>query len=162
MPKTKKPSTKQTEDLQKRITELENNYKRALADYQNLIKQSQKERHEYIKFATCDLITQILPLLDNLQLAYKHTQDPGIEMIIKQFKQIIADEHVHEINPTHGTLFDENLHEAIDTVDGDEQQENQIAETAQIGYQYKDGPVLRHAKVKVYQTSDEINEQNKQ
>ena len=49
--------------------ELENKYKRALADQQNLEKQHQKDRSHYIKYANEQLLLTILPIYDNLKLA---------------------------------------------------------------------------------------------
>lgn len=143
------------EQNQNQIQEIESKYHRALADYQNLLRQTQKERSEYLKYANAALITQLLPLLDNLQMAHKHLNDPGLEMIVKQFKQILADENIIEIDPSIEEKFDEHQHEAIDTVETEDQdQVGLIAETSLAGYRYKEGQILRHAKVKVYNKQD--------
>jgi len=142
---------KQLQDLQSQRADLEAQYARALADYQNLLKQTQKDRADYLQYSNAQLITQLLPILDNLQMAYKHLQDPGLEMIVKQFQQILTDEGIEEIQPNEGDQFDAHLHEALDTVDTDDESKvGLIAETTLVGYKYKEGQVLRHAKVKVY------------
>ncbi len=152
----KKPTKQdQTQDLQPRLEELDDKYKRALADYQNLIKQTQKERQEYLKYANTQLISQILPLLDHLQSAQSHLQDQGLDMIIKQFQQLLTDEGIEEINPEIGSQFNEAEHECIEVLEGSADQQNQIATVTQIGYKYTDGYVIRHAKVKVYKATEE-------
>jgi len=154
----KKPSTKPdpSKELQTQLADLDAKYKRALADYQNLTKQHQKERQEYLKYANSSLITQFLPLLDNLKMAYQHLPDPGLEMIIKQFQQILTDEGIQEINPQPGESFFEGEQECIETLEGSAEQQNQIAEVSQTGYKYTSGYVIRHAKVKVYKNTETI------
>lgn len=152
--KTSKPG--KTQDLEDQLTELDSKYRRALADYQNLTKQHQKERAEYLQYSNSQLIAQLLPLLDNLQQAQKHLNDQGLAMIISQFHQILTNEGIEEINPSEGDQFDAHLHEALDTVETEnEAKSGQIAETFLVGYKYKDAHVLRHAKVKVYSLTEE-------
>jgi molecular chaperone GrpE len=157
MDKKKKPQgTTSIQELENQLSDLDSKYKRALADYQNLLRQTQQERAEYLNYANAQLITQLLPLLDNLQMAYKHLQDPGLEMIVKQFQQTLTDEGIEEIKPKDGDHFDEHLHEALDTIATEDQAKvGLIAETALVGYRYKAGQVLRHAKVKVYKSNQE-------
>lgn len=155
MTKAKKTTNKQIEQLQSHVENLENDYKRALADYQNLVKQTQKERQEYIRYANSSLIEQLLPILDNLKMAYKHLQDPGVEMIIKQFHDLLKGENIEEISAKPGDEFDHDLHEAIDSVEGTAEQNGRIAELSLVGYKYQDGLVLRHAKVKVFKLDQE-------
>ncbi|MCG2697720.1 nucleotide exchange factor GrpE, partial [Candidatus Parcubacteria bacterium] len=89
---------KQKKDsLQKRYDELEHKYKRALADYQNLLKQTAKEKQEFVRYANEQLIHEILPVYDNLRLALKHAKDTpdgarirdGVKYVLKQFKDVL-------------------------------------------------------------------------
>lgn len=151
-PKDKKSSIKQ---YQTQMEELEGKYRRALADYQNLLKQTAKEREEYLKFANTQLLAQFLPLLDHLRAAHQHLQDQGLEMIIKHFQQILTNEGITEIRPQPGEQFNPHDHEALDIVPGSPEQQDQVAEVTQIGYKYPDGQVLRHAKVKVFKSLEQ-------
>ena len=69
---TKKPEkTKDCEDCQ----ELDNKYKRALADYQNLLKRTAKEKEEFFKYSSEQLITEFIPVYDNLKMSLNHTDE---------------------------------------------------------------------------------------
>ncbi|MCK4554410.1 nucleotide exchange factor GrpE [Candidatus Parcubacteria bacterium] len=96
-------------------------YKRALADYQNLVKQTAKEKQEFAKFANEQLLYEILPVYDNLRLALKHAKETpnnvnirdGVKYILKQFKDSLNNLGVEEIK-TSGMKFDHNTMEAVE------------------------------------------------
>src|SRR5690606_3522555 len=102
--------------LESQLQEAEHQWKRALADYKNLMRQTQQERQEYVRFANSTLIAQWLPALDSLAMAVQHLKDPGLEMVYKQFQNSLSDAGVEEINPKEGEAFDAHLHEALDTI----------------------------------------------
>ncbi len=54
---------------------LEEKYKRALADYQNLVKQTAKEKMEFAKYANELLLTEMLPVYDHLKIALRHAKN---------------------------------------------------------------------------------------
>jgi len=107
------------EKLQKQCNDYLDGWKRALADYENFKKQSEKEKQEFIKFANANLIISLIPVYNNLKLALKHSPNndwsKGVEHIQKQFKQVLSDYQVEEILPKVGDEFDINLHEAIES-----------------------------------------------
>lgn len=124
--------------------ELEEKYLRAMADYQNLEKRVEREKDNFIKFANAIIILKFLPVLDNLQRAAAHLKDPGIDLVVKQFKEALSSEGVTEIS-TSGAPFDPKLHEAVEKVVGDDDKVIDILETG-----YKMGEkVIRPAKVTV-------------
>jgi molecular chaperone GrpE len=141
---TKKPTIKQ------QLTELEDKYQRALADYQNLVKQTAKEKQEFAKYATEALIGELVPVIDNLEQAAGHLQDQGLEMVVKQFQQFLQSEGVEVINPQPGDKFDHTLHECLEIVGDKDKPEDTLAEITLKGYKYTSGRVIRPAKVKVY------------
>lgn len=137
--------TKEEYDALKELAQqLENQYKRALADYQNLEKRIAEEKIAWIKAANKNLLLKLLPGLDSLLLAEKHTQDEGVKISIKHFLDILENEGVKKIE-TFGKAFDPNLMEAIGTAEGEE---GQVLEEARIGYMLFDS-VLRPAQVVV-------------
>lgn len=142
--------TLQIEDLTAQVQQLDAQWKRALADYQNLVRQTQREKQEYIRYANENITTQFLPVLDNLELAVRHLKDPGIQMVVKQFQQIFNDFGIKPIAPKPGDTFDETLHECIETLSTNEHPANTISHVNQIGYQWESGQVIRHAKVTVW------------
>ena len=143
------------QELEQQVLDLENNWKRALADYANLQKRMYEERSDLIKYANTSLIAKILPVLDNLELVQIHSKDIGLDMIIKELKQTLLDEGVEEIL-VENKDFDSLLMDAIDSVDGPA---GKVIETAQKGYLLK-GKVLRPARVKVGRGEETLKEEN--
>ncbi|HOE81023.1 MAG TPA: nucleotide exchange factor GrpE [bacterium] len=136
--------------------ELDNKYKRALADQQNLEKQHQKDRSHYIKYANEQLLLTILPIYNNLKLAYKHfnLDNPsswldGLKYIINQFKDILKQENVIEIE-TNNQPFNHHSMEAVEIIETDnKEQDNMVAEEIRPGYKLADR-VIMPARVRVY------------
>lgn len=153
-------ATDQIAQLQEQIQQLDGNWKRALADYQNLLRQTQRERQEYVRYANENLVTRFLPVLDNLELAYQHLKDPGLDMVVKQFRQIFTDLGLDRIQPQPGDPFNEQLHECIETIPSSDQPANTISKLNQIGYKWNEGPILRHAKVSVFSPVTSPEEKN--
>ena len=87
----------QIENLHKRIEELENNWKRALADYKNLERRTAEEKEEFAQFASMLLIQRLLPIVDNLQLLEKHVNDSGLKMIVKEFLELLEENGVKQL-----------------------------------------------------------------
>jgi len=147
----KKKENKEIEELKEKITEfetsnleLENNWKRALADYQNLQKRTLEERTSFLSFANSTVIRKLLPILDNLEMTQKHLEDEGVKMIVKEFSQILSEEGVVEVE-TEGKDFDPLVMEAVEMVEGPE---NKVVSVIQKGYFLKD-KLLRPARVNV-------------
>lgn len=133
--------------LKSQIKTLDENWKRALADYQNLTKRIEADKKEFVKLSSLNLISKLLPTFDTLKLAAIHSQDPGIKMAVKQFQAALFMEGLIEISPQVGDLFDPLLHECIEVISGD--LENTLAQVVSTGYKIDDY-VIRPAKVKVY------------
>lgn len=132
------------------LDNLKNQLARALADYDNLVKRSDRERLELQKIVAARFVGRLLPIVDMLSDAMKHSQDPGLAIILQQFKDTLKSEGFEEITLQVGDEFDALTSEVIDTVGGEPNQDGTIAEVLQSGWQYIDGSVVRHAKVKVY------------
>jgi len=124
------------------LSNLENQLKRALADYQNLEKRIASEKSSWILASNKNLLLRLLPGLDSLLLAEKHTQDEGVKLSIKHFIDSLEAEGVKKIE-TVGRTFDPNLMEAITTQEGEE---GKILEEVRAGYMLYDS-VLRPAQV---------------
>ena len=140
--KMSKKNEKQVEQDNKEFENLENQLKRALADYQNLEKRIGEEKNSWIKIANKNLLLKLLPGLDSLLLAEKHTQDEGVKLSIKHFLDILENEGVKKIE-TVSKDFDPNLMEAIGTSNGEE---GKVIEEVRTGYMLFD-TILRPAQV---------------
>jgi len=127
-----------------KITDLENKWKRALADYANLEKRIEKEKEDFVKFANAQLLDKILNVLDDLESAEKHLKDKGLTLAGNRFREIFKEEGIEEIEVL-GRNFDPELMDAVETVDGPK---NKVVEVVLKGYKLY-GKVLRPAKVKV-------------
>ena len=143
--KTQKGENKQDHKDAGQAAELEGRLRRALADYQNLERRVGEERQSLLKLSALLLIEKFLPVLDNLEKAQIHLQDEGLEIVIKQFKDILTAEGVEEIEAI-GSEFDPNLHEAVETEQGEK--DNMVSKVVNIGYKMED-KVIRPAKVVV-------------
>ncbi|HBQ51133.1 nucleotide exchange factor GrpE [Candidatus Daviesbacteria bacterium RIFCSPLOWO2_01_FULL_38_10] len=139
-----------------KIQELENQLKRAVADYQNLEKRISEGRSELTNFMGAELIKRLLPVLDHLDKALQGVKESesqsgwsqGVEMAIKEFKQVLQSEGLEEIS-CEGE-FNPALHEAVDTRDGND---NMILEIVKKGYNLN-GKVIRPAQVVVGQSTN--------
>jgi len=80
---------KRKKDYKELSRDWENKYKRALADYQNLVKENARSKQEFAKYANEQLILEILPVFDNLKEAFKHFNEEESKNLIK---------HVFNIN----------------------------------------------------------------
>ena len=122
--------------------EVENQLKRALADYQNLEKRISTERSSWIASSNKDLILRLLPGLDSLLLALRHTNDEGVRLSVKHFLDIFEAEGVQKI-VTEDSSFDPNLMEAVGTAPGEE---GKVVEEVRPGYTLNNS-VIRPAQV---------------
>ena len=82
--------------------ELDDRYKRILAEFENFKKRSNKEREGLYNSILSDVVEVILPVVDNLENAAKvETQDEeykkGIELVLKQLKDVLSSKGVEEI-----------------------------------------------------------------
>lgn len=140
------------DNLKKQLQELEEKYKRALADYQNLEKRAEKEKQEFLKFATSSLVAKLLTVLDSLEAAQKHLKDQGLNLLIKEFKEILKQEGVVEIESI-GQSFDPEIYECLELVEvKDKNLIETVVEETRKGYRLQVGDesrVLRYPQVKV-------------
>lgn len=140
-------------NLQLKHTEMQNNWKRALADYDNLQKRFINEKQEIHQRANELLLLNLLPVIDNMQMLLKHSKDEGFKMIVKELQKIVNSAGLVEVE-TENKKFDLNVMEAIETKQGEE---NIVIETITKGY-FLNGKLIRPAKVVVGKNMEEKNE----
>lgn len=138
------------EEQRKDLEEYEDRIKRMMAEFENFKKRSDKERNGLYNSVMGDVITALLPVIDNLEKAVEaKTSDEqyksGIEMCLKQFKEVLEKNGVTEIKSV-GKTFDPSLHEAVSLVTDDTLGEKVIKEEYRKGYMIGD-KVLRHSLV---------------
>lgn len=136
--------------IKQELAEMTEIAKRAMADLQNLRRRQEEERNTLITMAGAGLISEILPILDNLERARQHVPEAakdwaqGIEMCVNQLNKIFENNGLQVIE-TVGQPFNPDLHEALIQGPGDK---DIIIEELEKGYMLGK-KVLRHAKVKV-------------
>ena len=118
---------------------------RALADYDNLKKRAELDLSNIGQIAESKAVLRFLPVFDMLISAQGHLKDPGLELVVQEFKSALTDLGVEQIAAETGQDFDPELHEAIDVREGEE---GKIMEVVRNGY-IIDDKVLRHTQVVV-------------
>ncbi len=151
---TQEVEKQETEEnkLQKEYEELDDRYKRMMAEFDNYKKRSQKERENLYNSLVSDIITSFLPIVDNLEKAVNvKTQDEaykqGVEMVQKQFMDTLRALGVEEIKSV-GEVFNPEEHEAISSIEDETLGEKIVKEEYRKGYKIG-GKVIRHSMVVV-------------
>ncbi|MBO5449351.1 MAG: nucleotide exchange factor GrpE [Ruminococcus sp.] len=138
--------------LEDELAQSKDKYLRLMAEYDNFRKRSAKERLELTDTVKGNTLKEILPVFDNFERALAaETQDTaykqGVEMIFKQFGDMLAKLGVEIIDPL-GETFDANVANAVSQIDDPELGENEVAKVFQKGYKIGD-KVIRYAMVVV-------------
>lgn len=147
--KKQKSESEETLEIKQRVEELENQVKRVLADYQNLEKRNREDRVQWIQTANKELILRLLPVLDTLMIASKHSTDENLKIVATQFLDVLKGEGITKIE-TLEKDFDPATMECITIEEGPE---NKVLEELRAGYMLDD-IILRPAQVKVGKTSN--------
>ncbi len=137
---------------EKKLEEQEDRLKRLMAEFDNFKKRSTKEREGLYNSLVSEIFTNLLPVIDNLEKAVEaKTEDEGykqgVELVLKQFKDVLKANGVEEIE-TIGQTFDPELHEAVSLVQDENLGEKEIKEEFRKGYKIG-SKVIRHSMVVV-------------
>lgn len=151
--KKQKKLEAELDEAKKALDEANDKYMRLFAEYENFRRRTAKEKEGIYADAYIDALTEILPVLDNLEraAAYENADAEslakGLELTLKSFSDTLAKLGVSEIEAK-GKPFDPNLHNAVMHVDDEAFGENEVAEVFAKGY-IRGDKVLRHSMVKV-------------
>lgn len=123
--------------------------RRLQADFDNYRKRIARENEEFRKYACAGIVTDLLNIVDDLDRALEHAKEDddltvGIRGVRANLMKVLESNGLKEI-PADGK-FDPNYHEALCTVEGEE--DDMVAEVLQKGYTLN-GKVIRYTKVKV-------------
>jgi len=130
-----------------------NSLVRMQADFDNFRKRAVREREEIIKCASENIITCLLPVIDNLDRALSMKYDDteklleGVLMISRQIQEILAREGLEPIVAV-GQPFNPEIHEAVMKEEGGDCPENTVVDELRRGFALR-GKVIRPAMVKV-------------
>jgi len=134
-------------------------YVRAHAEFENIRKRLEKEKADFIKYANESLIFDLLPIIDNLEIAEKHIKEAkdfkavqdGVDMIQLQIQGFLKDIGLERMK-TIGEKFDPHMHEPIETVEAHDREEGTITDELKPGYKLN-GKLMRPASVKIVKNS---------
>ena len=150
--KKKKDSelSKKIEELEGAIKERDDKYLRLYAEYENFRRRSREEKDATYDVAMSDTVSQILPIIDNLERASAAADSEkvkeGLLMIEKSVADVLSKLGVEAYGKA-GDTFDPNLHNAVMHVDDESFGEGEILEVFQKGYK-KGSRIIRFAMVK--------------
>lgn len=130
-------------------------YIRAHAEFENAKKRLDKEKGDFQKYANESFVIDFLPIIDSLEISEKHIKEAkdfkavqeGVDMIHAQIQKFLKDIGVEKVR-TAGEKFNPHLHEAIETVEVNDKEEDLIVEELKPGYMFN-GRLLRPASVRI-------------
>jgi len=165
MPDDNQQPESSIEKLQEDLDAVTNNWKRALADFDNFKKQKERENKELLEFAKEVTVVRLLPTLDALEQALRHmpTEEnqevrsknqgffdkyqnwqTGVQGIVAQLDKVLGELGVKKIEAI-GKKFDPHFHEAVREVES-ENQDGVILDELQSGF-ILNGKVIRASQV---------------
>lgn len=144
--------TAERDQLATEKADLHDRLLRAHAEFDNARRRFERERSDYLQFASMDLVKQILPVLDDFERALQvETSDQnyatGVKLIYQRLYEALKKMGLEPME-TAGRPFDPNLHQAVERVPTEEAEDQAILGEFQRGYNFK-GKLLRPAMVRV-------------
>lgn len=172
-----KKSKKETQDKTKELTQMQksleeekkkaedylNRLKYLQADFENYRKRMEKEKGEIVNREKTRLITKLLVVLDELELAIKNGKNAeekdilleGVDMVFNKFQKLLCEEGLCEIEAL-GKPFNPQLHEASLIVQTEDHPNNTVIEEMRKGFMLN-GKVVRPSTVKVAKNRMEVD-----
>lgn len=148
--------TSEIESMKDQMEECNNKFMRLSADFQNYKRRIEKEKSDIYKFGSEKIVVDILPIIDNFERAIEAAKNnneesdgllSGIEMILKQFVDVLKKHGVEEIVALEKE-FDPNIHHAVMQEECDGKESDIVIDVLQKGY-ILNSKVIRPSMVKV-------------
>ncbi len=147
-------SSSEKEGLEKEVSSLQDKYTRLFAEFDNYKKRTSKEKVELIQTAGKEIITKLLPVLDDLERAMEAIEDTEYDTPVKEGVQLIQNKlykflEQEGLKPMEvkGQAFDPNFQEAVTTIAApSDELKDKVVDVIEKGY-FLNGKVLRYAKV---------------
>ena len=153
----KKPTLKsQIEELNISVNEEKDKFLRLFAEFENYKKRTSKERLELYKTASQELMSALLPLIDDMDRAYlefdKSKEEglvEGFSLIKNKFSEILKSQGLIITKVNKGDEFDAEIHEAITQIPAeDKKMKGKVIDVIESGYKLGE-KILRYPKVVV-------------
>lgn len=144
--------TAERDQLAREKSDLQDRVLRLQAEFDNFRKRSEKDRSEFAQYAGMEMVREILPVLDNFELALKADAGAkdyakGVEMIYDRMSSTLKKMGLEPIDTT-GAKFDPHVHQAVEKVQTEDAEDHTVLSDFQRGYKFK-GKLLRPSMVKV-------------
>ncbi|MBI4691099.1 MAG: nucleotide exchange factor GrpE [Nitrospirae bacterium] len=147
--------------IETELQEQKDKYLRLYAEFENYKKRILKDKEELLKYGTESLLYDLLPVIDNLEMAMKHSSNDlsvgdkpaltglvqGVEITLREFIKVLDRFGLKPIEAVE-KAFDPSLHHAMTQVERDDVEANTVVEEYRKGYMFKD-KVLRASLVAV-------------
>ncbi|WP_116246401.1 nucleotide exchange factor GrpE [Nocardiopsis sp. FIRDI 009] len=131
-----------------RVVELTNDIKRIQAEYANYRKRVERDRVAVREVATAQVVSELLPILDDIGRAREHDELTGGFKAVGESLEAVATKLGLERYAEAGDEFDPNLHEALTLVPAPDVSVQTVIEVFQPGYRIGER-ILRPARVVV-------------
>lgn len=147
------------EDLEIKLKEANDKFLRLYSDFENFRKRTQKEKLDLYKTAGEEIITALLPVLDDFERANKAMEDAkdidavkdGIKLIHEKLQNILKQKGLEAAKSSVGDVFNVEFHEAITQIPApSKKQVGKVIDEVEKGYSLN-GKVIRYTKVVVGQ-----------
>ena len=155
---------KETKQPEEGLQELNDKYLRLYAEFETYKRRVNKDKEELIKYGNEDLLNELLPIIDSLELALKHASDDvsdgivqGVEITLKELNKTLEKFGLKPIEAD-GRHFDPSVHHAMTQVERDDVEDNTVVEEFRKGYMLKE-KVLRPSLVAVSKKPDMSQEE---
>jgi molecular chaperone GrpE len=140
---------------EERLAELDERYVRLYAEFENYKKKSARDREELARYVREELVYDLMPSLDHLEIALQHAAEQedsaglkqGVEMTLRELYRTLEKYGLKSIEAL-GQPFDPEYHHAISQAERDDIEEGTVVEVFRKGYMLGD-KVLRAAMVSV-------------
>ena len=154
---SKADTSKKLKELNENLNQEKDKYLRLFAEFENFKKRTARERIELFKTAGQEVITAILPILDDFERAIDQTPKEheelikGFVLIKNKLTDVLKSNGLNLTETNVGDTFDAEIHEAITLIPAtDESQKGKIIDITEKGYQLGD-KIIRFPKVVVGQ-----------
>jgi molecular chaperone GrpE len=141
--------------LERSLAETNDKYVRLYADFENYKKIAARNKEELLKYANEDLMTDILTVIDHLELALQHSSDDdpsnslveGVQLTLKELRGVLEKHGLKTIDAL-GKAFDPSVHHAMSQIESEDREENTVVKEFRKGYMLRER-VIRAALVGV-------------
>ena len=147
-------SEERTENQVDELAEAKDKYLRLYSEFENFRRRTSKERLDLISTANKDLMSDVLPVLDDFERAMTSESGDekafreGIELIQQKLTKSLEQKGLKKMEVKKGDKFDDETHEAITQIPAEEELAGKVVDVVEAGYMLGE-KIVRFAKVVV-------------